>query len=279
MPIACVGSHLRLQLRGCHANPHNPHQQVGIVALNVVGHHLHSASPAFTLPAAAASSLSPASASPLSSLSPSPSLPPELDLTTTQYLLHLSQLKAQAIDAEDYDAAKAMKQRLDRLQRLIPLIAEAERRKREAIERDDFDTAKDCKREVERLRETALTGSQQQRQPDDEEKDDRRGSRGDASQRAHRVSHSRGSAQHQPANGDAAAAAPARQQTQQPPARPALLDDERPIKPAKHAQEQQHSDEQPMGQGRRKQHELAAEDDGSVHADSRAALHARATRR
>ena len=149
VPINVHGTHLKLVIKSCHDNPLNVHRQVSIVALHVLGHPLTPLPPILLPP-------QPPSSSSLSHLSPPPTLPPELDLTTTQYLLHLSQLKAQAIDSEDYDTAKTMKERMERLMAEVPRLVEMEQRKREAIEREDYDAAKECKREVERIRERAL---------------------------------------------------------------------------------------------------------------------------
>ena len=154
----------------------------------------------------------------LSHLSPAPQLPAELDVATTQYLLHLSQLKAQAIDCEDYDAAKAMKERMERLLAEVPRLVEAERRKREAIEREDFDEAKRCKHEVEAVRERALHSARDAQPHGDERKD-----RGDASARKRPSRDAKVSLQDFP-------------ESSATPRTPALpSDDDRPIKPAKSA--------------------------------------------
>ena len=183
VPLSCQCEWLRVLLKGCHANPLNVDGQVGIVALHVLGQPLTAAAHSF-----------PAAAQPSQQPSPSLAAPfaqSELDASTLQYLSHLQQLKAAAIEAEDFDSAKvlataqqhnqcertqhrssccaltavsarcvdwcqAMKARIDRLLGVVPRIVECERRKRDAIAREEYDEAKQCKLEADRLREAAL---------------------------------------------------------------------------------------------------------------------------
>ena len=207
----CVGSHLRLSLKGCHVNPLNSHRQVSIVALHVFGVPL---TPLPSFPP-------PASSSGLSHLSPAPQLPAELDVATTQYILHLSQLKGAAIDCEDYDAAKAMKERMERLMGEVPRLVEMERRKREAIEREDFDEAKRCKKEVEAIRERAL-------QPLHRHSTDARTGADDERKESDGLSSRKRPSKATGASADELQTSPA-------PAKASALDDDRPIKPAKSA--------------------------------------------
>ena len=153
VPLSCQCEWLRVLLKGCHVNPLNVDKQVGIVALHIMGQQLTPPAPSFSV----TGHLSPTPSS-LSALSPlpRPSVSSELDVSTSQYLSHLHQLKAAAIDAEDFDAAKQMKARIDRLLRVIPDIVDCERRKRDAIAREEYDEAKECKKEADRLREAAL---------------------------------------------------------------------------------------------------------------------------
>ena len=236
MPIHATGTHLKLVLKSCHSNPLNPHAQVSIVALHILGHPL---TPFPPHPFPSTPSLLPpprSSSSSLSHLSPPPLLPPELDLTTTQYVLHLSQLKAAAIDAEDYDTAKQMKERMERLLAEVPRLVAAEQRKRDAIEREDYDEAKTCKREVEQIRERALVHRHQP--PQDERKEERTEA---AVGRRRSVKETKGG---EGAGGGEDPAPAAFASPRQ------LLDDDRPIKPAKSAMLPPPAhDEQPVGGG------------------------------
>ena len=158
VPLSCQCEWLRVVLKACHVNPLNADRQVGIVALHVMGQQIGPTAAAFASsgqhsPDAPSSSLS---SPPYSLLHGSSDIPSDLDVSTAQYLSHLQQLKAAAIDAEDFDAAKQMKARIDRLLGVVPSIVECERRKREAIAREDYDEAKQCKKEADRLREAAL---------------------------------------------------------------------------------------------------------------------------
>lgn len=165
VPINASCNQFKLVIKGAYSNPLNLYNQCAIVAINLVGIRLGPVHPSFIQHQASQlvpglpnfNAINPIS-QPLSQLSPRHAPPADLDLTTTQYLLHLMQLKQQAIDAEDYDEAKRMKLKIDRLNAVIPEIIESEKRKREAIEQDDFDLAKQCKLHVERLREGALLG-------------------------------------------------------------------------------------------------------------------------
>ena len=221
VPLSCQCEWLRIVLKACHVNPLNADGQVGIVALHVMGQPLSQPAAHFT-----ASGQSAAAPSSLSSLSPSPlstvAAAGELDVSTLQYLSHLHQLKAAAIDAEDFDAAKQMKARIDRLQSAIPSIVECERRKRDAIAREDYDEAKQCKKEADRLREAALRDrpAAAAAEAAEERKEDRMepmSQRGKRRESRHVVDMDE----------------PVQQQPQQSSAANPLLDDDRPIRPAK----------------------------------------------
>ena len=233
MPLSCECEWLRIVLKGCHANPLNADQQVGIVALHILGQQLTLPAPAFALggqlssakPSSLSSGLSlplPSSASVASS---------ELDVSTAQYLSHLHQLKAAAIDAEDFDAAKQMKARIDRLQSVVPDIVECERRKREAIAREDYDEAKQCKKEADTLREAALrdrgTAASEERKEDRSMPASQRGKRRESRHVVDMPEATDGGQQHQSQQ-------PQQQQKpQQLSMAQSLLDDDRPIRPAK----------------------------------------------
>jgi len=79
------------------------------------------------------------------------------DSTTLKRLKVLYKAKERAIDKEDFDEAKRIKDAIDRLKSVSQQLIQLEERKSIAIKNDDFDSAKIIKYEIERLR-SAVSG-------------------------------------------------------------------------------------------------------------------------
>eukprot|EP00954_Amorphochlora_amoebiformis_P014661 1147178-Amorphochlora_amoeboformis.AAC.1 len=61
-------------------------------------------------------------------------------------------MKARAIEDEEYDKAKKLKQAIQALKKIGPHLAMLERKKKEAVQREDYDTAMAIKKEITRIR-------------------------------------------------------------------------------------------------------------------------------
>eukprot|EP00971_Amphidinium_carterae_P271970 5397547-Amphidinium_carterae.1 len=76
----------------------------------------------------------------------------QFDARTVERLRALEKAKQRAVEAEDYDEAKRLKDMLNRLRKTGQLIRELEERKKAAVQNEDFDAAKSLKVEIDRLR-------------------------------------------------------------------------------------------------------------------------------
>ena len=149
--------YLRLVLSKCHLNPYNFFNQVGIVALDITGtltKPLRLTTPLRTFPGPEIG---------LRDLKPPAALPGEkaansclaYDPVTTQQIKALELQKATAVRAEDYDAAKGVKAKLQALLAVASRLHQLESDKKQAIATEDYDQAKAYKGEIERLRRQA----------------------------------------------------------------------------------------------------------------------------
>jgi hypothetical protein len=75
-----------------------------------------------------------------------------LDSKTLEQLRRLETLKREAVKNEDYQMAKNLKDRIQRLKNLGEQIALLESRKEKAIAKEDYDSAMVLKEEIQRLR-------------------------------------------------------------------------------------------------------------------------------
>ena len=75
-----------------------------------------------------------------------------MDSKTLEQLRRLETLKREAVQNEDYQMAKNLKDRIQRLKNLGEQIALLESRKEKAIQKEDYDSAMVLKEEIQRLR-------------------------------------------------------------------------------------------------------------------------------
>ncbi|CAG9467389.1 unnamed protein product [Pedinophyceae sp. YPF-701] len=149
---ACM---IRFLIHKNHLNKHNIYNQVGIVAINVIGETLGGASVA----QAAAGAGHGFSAGPRPGLgapggNPAAQLAIDLavDEVTAERIRRLNEEKARAVQDENYDRAKELKEAVDRLKEVGKKVAQLEARKRAAVEREDYDEAKVLKQDIDKLR-------------------------------------------------------------------------------------------------------------------------------
>ncbi|KAG2484841.1 hypothetical protein HYH03_016407 [Edaphochlamys debaryana] len=145
---------VRLVIHRCHVNKLNIYNQVGIIALNLIGERL-----------------SPADNGPMGFLQLHPPVPTSqpyynaaaadmadvnldlhVDTVTAVKIRDLARQKDEAVAREDYDTAKVLKASIDRLKVVGQKIAQLEARKRAAVEKEDYDTAKAIKLDIDKLR-------------------------------------------------------------------------------------------------------------------------------
>lgn len=90
-----------------------------------------------------------------------PSLEEELniDKNTMETLKSLYQAKERAIELEDFDEAKRIKETIERLKTVAGHIAQLEERKRIAIQKEDYEAAKIIKQEIEKMKNAVMNTS------------------------------------------------------------------------------------------------------------------------
>lgn len=133
----------------CHTNIHNTYSQVGLIALNILGEYSDTSGDNINM---IVNNLVKNEATKLEEEM-------NFDPVSLKRLKILYKAKDKAVDLEDFDEAKKIKEAIDRLKSVSSQLIQLEERKRIAIKNDDFDAAKMLKYEIERLR-NAVTGLQ-----------------------------------------------------------------------------------------------------------------------
>lgn len=150
---------VRIVFHRCSQNTLNAHGQVGIIMVNFVGTLMPevpqvkaTAAPAVAETAPAVHASPPQRSAATATRVSASQREPEVDAITAGHIEELQALKAAAVEAEDYDAAKRLKASVDRLRSIGAKIAALEARKAAAVAAEDYDSAKALKTEVERMR-------------------------------------------------------------------------------------------------------------------------------
>jgi centrosomal protein CEP104 len=144
---------LRLVVHKCHVNGHNTANQVGLVAINILGEALPQDAPGSGVPAGPLTVATSAGAALPSGVQPAGEEDPVFDATTTALLAQLAQAKAAAVAAEDYDEAKRLRDAYAAARAVALQRAALEQRKAAAIAVEDYDAAKALKQEMQLLDE------------------------------------------------------------------------------------------------------------------------------
>jgi centrosomal protein CEP104 len=140
---------MKFTLHRCHTNIHNTFSQIGLIALNILGLHLGGIKSGDNVNQNLIQE----------NKSGSDKLEDEMiyDPLTLKRLKDLYKAKEIAIDKEDFDEAKKIKDAIDRLKSVSQQLIQLEERKRIAIKNERYDDAKILKYEIERLR-NAVSG-------------------------------------------------------------------------------------------------------------------------
>jgi centrosomal protein CEP104 len=131
--------YLKLLLNKCHTNSQNVYNQVGLIAINAIGEEIGS------MPRIVGRNADERLENEM-----------EYDPHTAERLKALYAAKAKAIENEDFDEAKKLKETIERLKSVGRALLTLEEKKRLAIENEDYDTAKVVKVEIERLRNAVM---------------------------------------------------------------------------------------------------------------------------
>lgn len=148
---------IKILFHKCHVNRYNIVNQVGLIALNCLGEVLGpdlangppAPNPALRPPT---EGYQPPTAPSAQDAAQAASDELRYDPQTLERIRSLSSAKARAVEAEDYEEAKRLKEVLARLRQTGLLLRELEDRKKAAVQNEDYDAAKALKSEIERLR-------------------------------------------------------------------------------------------------------------------------------
>ncbi|XP_055864407.1 centrosomal protein of 104 kDa-like isoform X2 [Biomphalaria glabrata] len=148
--VDAVGHFLKLNIHKNHVNKHNLYNQVGIIAINVIGDELRRpydiTDPDLLLddprierdPALEGLFNKPDYISPLDDLAFDMYQDPEI----AQIIRRLERKKQEAVLQERYDYAKRLKQAITELQKVGEKLGKMEVEKRQAVENEDYDKAR-----------------------------------------------------------------------------------------------------------------------------------------
>ena len=135
---------VKFNLLRCHNNSHNIYNQVGLIALSILGEfpNMNNVSNKNI------------------NIENLDKLEDEMmyDPATLKRLKELYRAKKKAVELEDFDEAKRIKIAIDSLKSVSQSLIQLEERKKIAIKNDDFDAAKLIKYEIDRLR-NAVAGA------------------------------------------------------------------------------------------------------------------------
>lgn len=128
---------LKLKIHSCHANEHNLYNQVGIMAISLIGE------PLGLLPSHSSNETLPKRAK-----EQDLSFDLRFDAKTAARIREIQVAKDQAVANEDYDQAKRLKQMEEQLKSVGLQLSRLEAQKREAVANEDYDLAKKIKHEI-----------------------------------------------------------------------------------------------------------------------------------
>eukprot|EP01065_Artemidia_motanka_P027716 TRINITY_DN3290_c0_g2_i1.p1 TRINITY_DN3290_c0_g2~~TRINITY_DN3290_c0_g2_i1.p1 ORF type:complete len:981 (+),score=385.15 TRINITY_DN3290_c0_g2_i1:304-3246(+) len=167
--VTCQAVHVRLLLHKCHVNSYNFFNQVGLIAVNIVGKLVcpYQTPAQLTAYEVAARSYMPSDGPdvPLKSITPpnvsaddydGKRMELQFDAVTIRKLRELSIMKQRAVAEEDYDTAKRFKEQIAALKQVGSRLMQLEGQKKTAVQNEDYDQAKALKAEIDQLRAQAM---------------------------------------------------------------------------------------------------------------------------
>lgn len=146
---------LKLRIHACHANEHNLHNQVGIMAINLCGE------PFGLLPSHSRDEAVEVTSPQKNRTSELLSFDMRFDAKTAARIREIQVAKDQAVANEDYDQAKRLKQTEEQLKSVGLQLARLEAQKRKAVAKEDYDLAKEIKHEISMLEASVISNETQ----------------------------------------------------------------------------------------------------------------------
>ena len=151
--IDAAGGFLKLVVHKCYVNKHNIFNQVGVVAVNLLGEYV-SGGPGGSGGISGGGPGGPGGGGPGRAPGPMDELAFDMNLDpeSAGRIRQIVAAKERAVEQEDYDAAKRLKSAEASLCGLGVQLAKLEVAKRAAVAGEDYDRAKDLKAEIDGLR-------------------------------------------------------------------------------------------------------------------------------
>jgi len=141
------GQFLKLCIHKCHLNRHNIYNQVGIIAINVLGIPVEAGSkriPKISVVPARAKHIAPTE---------DLAFDMNFDNETAAKIREIHQAKEAAVASEEYELAKELKNAEDHLKHVGVKLAQLEEMKKQAVDHEDYDQAAMIKREIKAMRD------------------------------------------------------------------------------------------------------------------------------
>eukprot|EP00002_Diphylleia_rotans_P002023 TRINITY_DN11235_c0_g1_i3.p1 TRINITY_DN11235_c0_g1~~TRINITY_DN11235_c0_g1_i3.p1 ORF type:complete len:1076 (+),score=204.72 TRINITY_DN11235_c0_g1_i3:46-3273(+) len=160
VPINCKAQFIRLVFHKCHINKYNLYNQVGLIAISLIGYPLVNR-PTSEQRIKRSNSTEPSYSEGLRARVPSGQMLNDLmydlnfDPATAESIRMLEKEKDRCIKSEDYDEAKKIKIGIEYLRQIGADLAKLDAKKADAVEHEEYDQAKIIKLEMDQLRALA----------------------------------------------------------------------------------------------------------------------------
>ncbi|KAG2192917.1 hypothetical protein INT46_009323 [Mucor plumbeus] len=168
--INADGEYVRLVVRNCHRNRLNTYNQVGILALNILGQPSHLIDKNDIIPSSSIPQQNPfddnsilSSSTRRTSVSSNQSQINRLPTTSVaeaelqQWTIALLNAEEEAVRGESYQIAKTYKYLGEKLERFTKILSDLEIGKRHAVETKDYDEAEKIKDDIKEIKQAAET--------------------------------------------------------------------------------------------------------------------------
>ena len=144
---------IRVSIAGCHMNPNNPSNQVGIVSFKAIGKQGSNQGFNFSMKSVGSTNSNMNYSSNIANANNIPSRPLTQNYETdlNNKIQFLEQEKQNAVDIEDYKAAGRIKKEIDALKAKRENLRQLQRAKNNAIAHENYDEAAEYKEKIERL--------------------------------------------------------------------------------------------------------------------------------
>ena len=136
---------VRLEFPGCHENSRNDGRQVGLMALTIVGEPSVGFERGREVNGEQAPLLGRRVVNPLD-------VDTEVDAVTAEKIREVSMRKERAVNAEDYDEAKRLRDVINKLREFGVKVKVLQEEKLRAVDAEDYDEAKRLKIEIDKMR-------------------------------------------------------------------------------------------------------------------------------